>query len=212
MLQEDASVEVTVGPSDRLIPRMCEWRQGDLFCGGCSGSLDAAVVYGAVLAETVQPLGARDTVILVPNGNPAEIGGLRDLTRKDVRIGVSSTGSLANLLEEVALRANLYHTMSKRVSNVAIGSSELLAVLARREVDASIGWASFALLAPERVEMVPIPTEWCSWRVTAIGVTPWSLHKELAGRFIQFLASAEGQEIYAKFGWKALDAAKVPQR
>jgi accessory colonization factor AcfC len=212
VLQEDASVEVTVGPSERLIPRMCEWRQGDLFCGGCGASLDAAVVYGAVMADTVQHLGARDTVVLVPNGNPADIRVLRDLTRRDVRVGVSSGGSLANLWEEVALRSNLFHTMRRRVTSVAMGSSELIAVLARREVDASIGWASFALLAPERVELVPIPPEWCSWRVTSVGDPPWTERKALAGKFIEFLTSAEGQDIFHKFGWKALDAARVPPR
>jgi accessory colonization factor AcfC len=121
-----------------------------------------------------------------------------------VRVGVSSGGSLANLWEEVALRSNLFHTMRRRVTSVAMGSSELIAVLARREVDASIGWASFALLAPERVELVPIPPEWCSWRVTSVGVTPWTERKALA--------SAEGQDIFHKFGWKALDAARVPPR
>ena len=212
VLQEDVNLDVTVGPSDKLVPQMCERHAGDLFCGGCGASMDAAMVYGAMLADSIQHLGARETVILVPNGNPAEIGGLRDLTRRDVRIGVSSVGSLANLWEEVALRANMFHTMRKRITSVSIGSSELITVLARREVDASIGWASIALLAPERVEMVPIPPEWCSWRVTSIGITPWSADRELARRFIDFLVSAEGQHVYQKFGWKPIDAAKVPMR
>jgi len=212
VLQEDVNLDVTVGPSDRLIPQMCERHAGDLFCGGCGASMDAAMVFGAMLAESIQHLGARETVVLVPNGNPAEVVELRDLTRRDVRLGVSSVGSLANLWEEVALRANMFHTMRRRITSVSIGSSELITVLARREVDASIGWASIALLAPERVEMVPIPPEWCSWRVTSIGITPWSPNRELAKRFIDFLVSTEGQQVYHKFGWKPIEAAKVPMR
>ncbi len=209
VLQEDVDLEVTVGSSNKLVPQMCESRQGDLFCGGCSAAMDAAMLFGAVLSDSIQHLGARETVILVPNGNPAEIEGLRDLTRRDVRIGVSSVGSLANLWEAVALRANMFHTMRKRITSVSIGSSELITVLARREVDASIGWASIALLAPERVEMVTIPPEWCAWRVTSIGVTPWSHDRERARRFIDFLVSTEGQHVYQKFGWRPIEAAKV---
>jgi len=106
----------------------------------------------------------------------------------------------------------MFQTMRKRITSVSSGSSELITVLARREVDASIGWASIALLAPERVEMVAIPPEWCSWRVTSIGVTPWSADRELARRFIDFLVSNEGQQVYHKFGWKPIEAAKVPSR
>jgi accessory colonization factor AcfC len=212
VLQEDVNLDVTVGGSDKLASRMCESRQGDLFCGGCGASMDVAMVFGAVLSDSIQHLGARETVILVPNGNPAEIENLRDLTRRDVRLGVSSQGSLSNLWEEVALRADMFQTMSKRITSVSIGSSELITVLARREVDASIGWASMAMLAPERVEMVPIPPEWCSWRVTSIGVTPWSANRELAKRFIDFLVSTEGQQVFHKFGWKPIEAAKVPMR
>jgi len=212
VLQEDVSLDVTVGGSDKLVSQMCERRQGDLFCGGCGASMDAAMVFGAVLSDSIQHLGARETVILVPNGNPAEIEQLRDLTRRDVRLGVSSQGSLSNLWEEVALRANMFQTMRKRITSVSIGSSELITVLARREVDASIGWASIALLAPERVEMVAIPPEWSLWRVTSIGVTPWSADRELAKRFIDFLVSNEGQQVYHMFGWSSIEAAKVPSR
>jgi accessory colonization factor AcfC len=210
-LKEDTTFEVTVGGTVKLITRMCEWREGDLFCGGSESSIDTAIMFGAALSDSIRPLGVRETVVLVPNGNPAEIGALRDLTRKDVRVGVANQGSLANIWEEVALKAGHYHSIRARITNVAGGSSDLLAVLARREIDAAIGWASFALLAPERVEMVPIASEWCAWRCTSVAATPWSDDKELAKSFIDFLISEEGQEFYRKFGWKSLAAARSPE-
>ena len=211
-LKEDTTFEVTVGATAKLITRMCEWREGDLFCGGSESSIDSAIMFGATLGDTIRPLGVRETVVLVPNGNPANITALSDLTRKDVRVGVANHGSLANIWEEVALKAGHYHSIRARINIIAQGSSDLLVILAKREIDAAIGWASFSLLAPDRVEMAPIKPEWCAWRITSIAVTPWSEDKRLAKEFIGFLTSEEGQEVYRKFGWKSLKAAQWPPR
>ena len=99
--------------------------------------------------------------------------------------------------------------MRDQVVAVAEGSGDLLAMLAKREVDAAIGWESMALLAPEKVEAVPIRTEWCTWRSTSVGVTPWSTKRELAEAFIKFLRSPEGIKIWEKFGWRPLWDARV---
>ena len=209
LLHEHASFELTVAGSRKLLPRMLEWQEGDLMCGGSEAVMDAAIMYGCVLKGTIRPLGARDSAILVPNGNPAEIAGLKDLSRDDVRVGASYQGSLEGVWEEVALRAGMFEALRDRVGTVAEGSADLLGILARREIDASIGWASAALLAPERIETVPIRPEWCAWRTTSIGITPWSESGPLAEEFIKFMRSPDGQDIWRKFGWKRLKDARI---
>ena len=209
LLHEGASFEFTASGSVKILQRMLDWREGDLVCGGSEAVMDAALMYGCVLAPTIRPLGARDSAILVPNGNPAEIKGLKDLTRDDVRVGVAMQGSLAGIWEEVALRAGMFEAIRDRIRDVSVGSSDLMGVLARREIDAAIGWASAALLAPERIETIPIKPEWCSWRTTSIGITPWSDRRPLAEEFAKFLRSAYGRKIWEKFGWKPLKEAKV---
>jgi molybdate transport system substrate-binding protein len=205
LLHEGATFEFTAAGAGKLLPRMLEWQEGDLICGGSEAVLDGAIMYGCVLDRTIRPVGARASAILVPNGNPAGIRGLEDLTRDDVRVGVAMQGSLEGIWEAVALRAGLFEAIRERVQEVATGSSDLMGVLARREIDASIGWTSAALLAPERIETVPITPELCSWRTTSMGVTPWTEKKE----FVKFNRSPEGLEIWQKFGWQPLMAAKL---
>ena len=212
LLMEGVSVNLTVAGSRKLFPRMLEWREGDLVCGGAESVMDAAVMYGLVLAGSLRPLGVRESAILVPNGNPADIKGLEDLTRDDVRVCISMQGSLEGLWEDIALRAGLFYGIRGRVQAVAEGSSDMLGILARREVDAAIGWESMALLAPEKIETIPIPHEWSCWRATSIGVTSWSGNIGLAEAFIHFLRSADGEGIWRKFGWQPIEAAKVEGR
>ena len=118
-------------------------------------------------------------------------------------------GSLEGVWESVALRAGLFEAIRERVRTVAEGSSDLMGILARREIDAAIGWASAAQLAPERIETLPIRPAWCVWRSTSIGITPWTERSELAKEFIAFLRSPEGGEIWNKFGWRPTKEAKV---
>jgi accessory colonization factor AcfC len=212
LLHEDTSFEFTAAGAGKLLPRMLEWQEGDLICGGAEVVMDSAIMYGCVIGLTIRPLGVRDSDILVPNGNPAEVKGLKDLSRDDVRVGVAIQGSLEGVWESVALRAGMFEAIRSRITDVSIGSSDLMGVLARREIDAAIGWASSALLAPERIETVPIRPEWCTWRTTSIGITPWSKRRPLAEEFIKFNRSPEGQEIWHKFGWKQLKQARVGKK
>ena len=209
LLNEDTSFEFTAAGASKLLPRMLEWQEGDLILGGAEGVLDSAIIFGCVIGLTIRPLGARDSAILVPNGNPAAVSSLSDLTRDDVRVGVAKQGSLQGVWEAVALRAGMFEDIRGRITEVVTGSSDLMGTLARREVDAAIGWASSALLAPERIETVPIEPKWCTWRTTSIGITPWSENRPLAEEFIKFNMSPEGLGIWHKFGWKPLKDAKV---
>ena len=206
---EGVSVEMTVAGSRKLFPRMLEWCEGDVVCGGSGSVIDAAVMYGCVLGSSVRPVGVRDATILVPNGNPAEVKGFADLTRDDVRVCVPMQGSLEGVWENVALRAGMYDAIRDRVEVVAEGSSDMMGILAKREVDAAIGWESMARLAPEKVECVSIEKNWRSWRVTSVGITPWCKNTGLAEAFVHFLRSADGEGIWRKFGWKPLVEAKA---
>jgi accessory colonization factor AcfC len=209
LLSEGTTFDLTVAGSRKLYERMIQWKEGDLVCGGSESVMDAAVMFGCVLQPTLRPLGVREASILVPNGNPADIRSLEDMTRPDVRVGVCIQGSLEGVWEGVALRAGLFEGIRKRVTAVAEGSSDLMAILAKREVDAAIGWSTAALLGPERIETLEIRPEWRCHRVTGIGITPWCEALDLAREFVDFLVGPEGQEIWFKFGWKPIKAARV---
>ena len=86
LLNEDTSFEFTGAGASKLLPRMLEWQEGDLILGGAEGVMDSAIIFGCVIGLTIRPLGARDSAILVPNGNPAAVSSLSDLTRDDVRV------------------------------------------------------------------------------------------------------------------------------
>lgn len=212
LLHEGVTFEFTMGGAGKLLPRMIEWKEGDMVCGGSESVMDAALMYGCAIGTTIRPIGVRTSTILVPNGNPAEVKGLKDLTRDDVRVGVAMQGSLEGVWESVALRAGMFEAIRGRITDVSVGSSDLMGVLARREIDAAIGWASAAMLAPERIETMPITDEWCTWRSTSVGVTPWSHRRPLAEEFTKFLRSPEGFEIWAKFGWHPVKDAKLKRK
>jgi molybdate transport system substrate-binding protein len=156
---------------------------------------------GLVVKETRRSLGSRTSAILVQKGNPRKIKSMSDLTKEAMRVGVSASGCLTGVWDDLATKAGYVEQIRKNTVAYADECGELMSLINKKKVDAVLGWDAFKNLNMQTMDIVKLPEDLEVHRSTAIGVITFSKNKELAKKFIDFLVSEKGRKIYEEYGW-----------
>ncbi len=196
-----AEFEFTVNKAEILIEEIAKTREGDLLTCGSEYILDHAQLKGLILKETRRSLGSRTSAILVQKGNPKKIKSMSDLTKEGMKVGVSVSGCLTGVWDDLATKAKLTEQIRNNTAAYADGCGELMSLINKKRVDAILGWDAFKNLNVDTMEKVDLPNDLQVHRSTAIGVIAFSKKKQLAKKFIDFLVSEEGKRIYEEYGW-----------
>ena len=195
----------TVNKAEILIEEIAETKQGDLLTCGSEYILDHAQLKGLVLKETRKGLGSRTSAILVQKGNLKNIKSIPDLAKKGIRVGVSVSGCLTAVWDDLATKANLVEQIRNNTIAYADGCGELMSFINKKKVDAILGWDAFKKLNMQTMDIIELPKDLQVHRTTAIGIITFSKNKELAKKFIDFLVSEKGKKIYEDYGWHHLE-------
>ena len=193
--------EFTVGKAEDLIEEIAETKEGDLLTCGSEFILDHAQLKGLILKETRKSLGSRTSAILVQTGNPKRLKSISDLSKKGIRIGVSVSGCLTGVWDDLAAKAGFVEQIRKNTVAYADGCGELMSFINKKRVDAILGWDAFKNLNMQTMDIIKLPKDLQVHRSTAIGVVTFSKNKKLANKFIDFLVSEKGKKIYEEYGW-----------
>jgi len=191
----------TVGKAENLMEEIAETKEGDLLTSGSEFILDHAQLKGLVLKETRRSLGSRTSAILVQAGNPKKIKSMSDLAKRGIRVGVSVSGCLTGVWDDLATKAGFAERIRKNTVAYADGCGELMALINKKKVDAILGWDAFKNLNMRTMDTIELPKDLQVHRSTAIGVIAFSKNKELVRKFINFLVSEKGKKIYGNYGW-----------
>ncbi len=200
--QEICGVELkyTIGLPSEIIPKI-ETGLCDVFTCGAAYIMDELQKNNLIDRETRSILGYRRSVILTQKGNPKKIRSLHDLTKKDIKIAISTVDSLKGVWDEIASKTALTQEIQKNITLFADGCGELLGSIVRKKVDVAFGWNTYKALHPKTFDAIEIPREAQVYRSTLIAATAFCKNKDTAKKFIQFLKSKEGIKTYKKYGW-----------
>lgn len=193
--------DFTVGKAEKLISEIRENEEGDVLSCGAEYILDEAEDLGIIVRESRRSVGSRRSVILVQKGNPGKIMSLQDLTKDGVKVGVSVSGCLLGMWEDVCSKSGLTDQVRKNISEHADGCGAVMALINQRKVDAIFGWNAFKNIWPGTSDAVEVPKETQVYRSTGAAAIAYSKDLTLSNRFIQFLTSESGKKIYAELGW-----------
>ncbi|MEM2146739.1 MAG: substrate-binding domain-containing protein [Candidatus Jordarchaeaceae archaeon] len=196
-----SEIKFTIGMADELFPKLTSRRECDIFTCGAAYLMDEVEKNGLVTRESRKVLGYRRSVILTQKGNPKKLKSLIDLTKKDVKIAVSTTESLKGVWDEITSKTGLTEKIQKNITLYADGCGELIGSLVQKRVDAAFGWNTYKVLHTKAIDAVELPKEIQIYRSTIIATTKFTENKETANKFIEFLTSKEGRETYQKYGW-----------
>ena len=196
-------VKVTAGPEDRWIDKAKQ--NADLIYGGAEYMLTSFSMKHPNFIDTNSrtELYKRGAAILVRPGNPKHIRSMKDLTKAGINIlDVNGAGQLV-LWEDIAGKQNLIAGIQKNIKqsfgNTALG---IEAWKADKSFDAWINYESWHYRLKDITLLVKIPNSINVYRGTPIANTTFSKNKEWSAKFIAFMKTKEGHNIFKKWGWE----------
>ncbi|HEV8293350.1 MAG TPA: substrate-binding domain-containing protein, partial [Tepidisphaeraceae bacterium] len=144
-------------------------------------------------------------VILVHKGNPWGIHSLKDLAQKDLKVGVGHEKqcALGVLTKETLVQSRQYEPVMKNVGVQSPTGDFLVNQLRTGSLDAVIAYISNATASGDKLEAIRIDIP-CAIATQPIAVGKESANKQLAGRLLETIKSAESKERFLENGfyWK----------
>ena len=198
-------VEYSYLCSAMVLTNMQLTRSGDIMVPGSQHYMDLAIEKKVIDPDSVAVAGYMIPVIAVQKGNPHNITCLEDLKKPGLKVGVGEKEALAvgRLTEKMLKALGLYEDIMKNVVLTAGSASKLVLPLAMGNLDAEINWMATCLAFNEKVDIVRIEPKKLKYSVAPIGMTAYSKKKTAAKKYLYFVGSKEGQEIFGKYGFAA---------
>lgn len=182
------------------------------------------------MVERTYTVASVTPVIVVKKGNPKRIGGVKDLARDGVKVGLTdaiySTGG--HVVDVVFRKAGIADAMARKEKDVlrARGGGEVANAVKLGTVDAAIVWNAVALARKDDLDAIPLdpgvlpdpkadavtsatygPLDMSFIRVTLMTLKK-SGNPAAAQKLAELALSARGQAIFAKHGFSP--AARPP--
>lgn len=203
--QGGARVEVVAGPTPQWLPQAKA--DADLIYSGSETMMtDFVVAMEPQLAHRqVTPLHLRPLAMLVRPGNPRRIRAFEDLLRQGVSVLVVNGAGQNGAWEDAAGRKGDIRTVKALRANIvgyARNSAEAKATWeADPNIDVWLIWNIWQVANPKLADVVAIAPDYAIYRDAGIAITVRSQDKPQAKAFVEFLQSAAGAAIFAKWGW-----------
>lgn len=198
-------VEVSAGPTAKWLDKAKV--DADLIFSG-SETMMTDFVYamdGQLSHQQVTPLYLRPLSILVRPGNPKHIKGVKDLLKPGVSVLVVNGAGQNGVWEDMAGRKGNMTTVKALRSNIvayAKNSAEAKQTwVDNKNIDVWLIWNIWQVANPQLADVVPIARDYAIYRDAGIAITQRAEGKSSAKAFVQFLQSAAGAKIFAKWGW-----------
>lgn len=179
-------------------------QSGDLYIPGSPDYMVKAEKKGIIDPASVEMIAYLIPVIAVPHGNPKNIQSLADLARPGVEVGIGNPEAVCVGLYAVEIldHNHVLGDVSKNIVVHAKSCEDTATLISLKAVDAVIGWDVFHHWDPENIDVVYLSPEQLPRLAYVPGaVTEFSQDKESARKFLDFLVSAPGQEIFQKCGY-----------
>ncbi len=175
-------------------------KQGDLYMPGEEFYLLQAVEKGFIKDyDPKKDVAAYFiTVIITPKGNPANIKRIEDFTKPGIRVGLGNSQACAIGLwhEKIFKKAGIWNEVQKNIVLSAKCIPELGNAAQHRSIDATIVWASTALLYLKDVEIIPIERKYRGAIRVPVATLTFSRFPREADLLKKFILSEQGKTIF----------------
>jgi len=144
-------------------------------------------------------------VIFVQKGNPKNIHTLKDLLREDVKLGLGDAKACAigeKSRKIFAKNGFEPDDVEKSLTFQSQTVNELGMHIQARSLDAVILWDSIAKYYSDHGDEIKIPVEQNIISTVAVGILKCTRNQSLAKKFVDFLVSDRGQEVFKKYDYR----------
>ena len=203
--KNDVKVEVVSGPVTKWLDKAKE--DADVIFCSAEFMMSDLIRAGELQIDprTVTPLYLRPSAILVRPGNPKGIGDFPDLLRPGMRLMVVTGSGQTGLWEDMAGKQGDIRTIRHFRRNVVFfaPNSETAEKTWKEQpdIDAWVTWSIWHLPLHDHADLVPVSKDYVVYRQCNVALTTHGVENEQAGKFVEFLASPEGAEIFKSWDW-----------
>ncbi|MFW6221933.1 MAG: molybdate ABC transporter substrate-binding protein [Fibrobacterota bacterium] len=200
----DVAVQANYSGSGQLLGQITTNRKGDLFMPGAEFYAEKAIESGLADGSTRRDVAYFIPVIMVRKGNPHGVKSVLDLKKEGIRIGLGDKRSAAVGINSLTILNNYalpYEAIRENVVYHSGTVNELGAAIELNTVDAVILWDTNARHFSETGDVVKIPREKNAISTVPIVMLTSSKYPKEAKRFIQFVASEKGKNIFHAKGY-----------
>ncbi|HOO54980.1 MAG TPA: molybdate ABC transporter substrate-binding protein [Methanothrix sp.] len=197
--REGVQIDYTFGGAAQLLTQIELYQTGDLYMPGARSYIDSAIEKGFV-DETANVV-YHVPCIIVPKGKPAGVESLEDLAEPGVRVALGDPEgpAIGKDSKKMLEGLGIWEEVEENVVAFSATVNELLVYISLGQADAAIIWED--LYNPDEMDKVEIPQEMNGIKVVPIGTLVFSEKKEMAERFMNFVASEEGKAVFAEHGF-----------
>lgn len=188
--------------SEVLLSKIKLAHRGDLYMPGDKHYVDQADDAGMILSRRTVCYWV--PTILVQKGNPKGIGSLRDLLKPGVKVGFGDPNACAigKSTEQVLAKNGIkWEQISGNVRFQSLTVNELGMQIQARSLDAVVVWDAMARYYSRFGDQIAIPLDKNVVSTVDAGVLKFTKNKEGAEKFVAFLVSEKGREIFAKHNY-----------
>lgn len=193
--------------SQALRTQIEEGAPSDVFASASGKEMEALITGNFVAADGSQVFLSNKLVVILPDENPAALEKLEDLANPGIKIVLAAeevpVGKYARQALDLMDTAFGAGYKDKFLANVVSNEDNVKQVVAKvqlGEADAGIVYVSDVVAAPE-LKSIEIPEDLNVIAKYPIAPIVKSKHTNLAAKFIEFVLSAEGQAVLAKWGF-----------
>jgi len=191
------------GASGALLQQIDKGAPVDVFASADQKTMDQAAAKGLIISGTRKDFVSNELVLILPHGAKTPVKALQDLTAGEIgkiALGNPDTVPAGRYAQEVLTNEGLWEELKPRF---IFGESvrQVLDYVSRGEVDAGFVFATDAAVAKDHIS-VALETRKHNPITYPISVVGSTKYKDLAGRFVDFVLSKEGQEILSTYGFK----------
>ncbi len=188
--------------SEVLLSKIKVSRRGDLYMPGDKYYIEQAARQDMIL--TSRPVCYWVPTILVQKGNPKGIHGLRDLLKPGIKLGLGDAYACAigKVSQKVMAKNGIvWENLKKNLAYQALTVVDLGVQIQARSLDAVIVWDATAQYYSKYGDEVPIAPEKNVISSVDISVLKSTKNRELAEKFVAFLLSPRGREIFKRHNY-----------
>jgi molybdate transport system substrate-binding protein len=197
-------VYTNFGGSGTMLSQMELSRSGDIYIPGSQDYMAKAENKNLIDIASVKKLAYLVPVIAVRHGNPQNIESLADLARPGIKVGIGNPESVCLGLYAIEILDSnkLLAEVGKNIIVNAESCEKIATLISLKSVDAVIGWDVFHEWDPDNIDVVYLaPEQLPRLAYIPAAVSTFAADKADAEKFIDFLASAKGQQIFQKWGY-----------
>jgi molybdate transport system substrate-binding protein len=206
--QENVKISILKGGSGDLLDSIRFNQLGDLYLPGTESYIKQALAEG--LVSHTAHVGYNKAAMMVREGNPKSIPPSLDALKDPdlyVVIGNPNSGSIGKETKEILSAANLYDEVMNQVNELTTDSKRLVSVLKKGEADLVINWYATSTWEENSpyIDALSIDGRLAKKNRLILALLTTSKHPDIAKKFMDYAASAEGQQIFDRYGLYRID-------